>query len=87
MRFIYCSWHLKCTKSNLGDLSLGQLIYIHLYYQIIDFAPINRVLINGENETSITTFFIDEKIDCGKIILQEKIGLSENTTKLNFIIY
>ena len=33
--------------------------------------PINRVLINGEKETGITTFFIDEKIDCGKIILQK----------------
>ena len=43
-------------------------------------APINRVLINGEKETGITTFFIDEKIDCGKIILQERVDLSENTT-------
>lgn len=43
-------------------------------------APINRVLINGERETGITTFFIDEKIDCGEIIQQEKVNLNENTT-------
>ena len=28
-------------------------------------APINRVLINGEKETGITTFFIDQQIDSG----------------------
>lgn len=43
-------------------------------------APINRVLINGENSTGITTFFINEKLDGGKILLQEKIKLSKDTT-------
>lgn len=43
-------------------------------------APINRVLINGEKETGITTFFIDENIDSGAIIAQERVDLSENTT-------
>lgn len=43
-------------------------------------APINRVLINGEKETGITTFFINEKIDCGEMIQQEKVDLTENTT-------
>lgn len=35
-------------------------------------APINWAIINGETETGVTTFFIDEKIDTGNIILQEK---------------
>ena len=43
-------------------------------------APINRVLINGEDKTGITTFNIDEKIDCGKILLQEEVKLTQNTT-------
>jgi methionyl-tRNA formyltransferase len=34
-------------------------------------APINWAIINGENETGVTTFFIDDKIDTGEIILQE----------------
>ncbi|TAI48613.1 methionyl-tRNA formyltransferase [Flagellimonas allohymeniacidonis] len=34
-------------------------------------APINWAIINGETETGVTTFFIDEKIDTGHIILQE----------------
>ena len=43
-------------------------------------APINRVLMNGEKHTGITTFFINDVIDSGNIIEQEKISLSENTT-------
>ena len=43
-------------------------------------APINRVLINGEDKTGITTFNIDENIDCGEILLQEEIKLTKNTT-------
>lgn len=35
-------------------------------------APINHAIINGENKTGVTTFFIDENIDTGKIILQEE---------------
>jgi len=43
-------------------------------------APINRVLINGENKTGITTFFIDQQIDSGAIIMQEEVELSKQTT-------
>jgi len=41
-------------------------------------APINYVLINGESETGLTTFFIDDKIDTGSIILQQKMGIDEH---------
>lgn len=41
-------------------------------------APINWVLINGETETGVTTFFIDDKIDTGEIILQEKIDIEKD---------
>ena len=34
-------------------------------------APINWAIINGDTETGITTFFLDEQIDTGRIILQE----------------
>ncbi|MBC71624.1 MAG: methionyl-tRNA formyltransferase [Muricauda sp.] len=34
-------------------------------------APINWAIINGETETGVSTFFIDEKIDTGNIILQK----------------
>lgn len=43
-------------------------------------APINWAIINGEIETGATTFFIDDKIDTGAIILQEKITIDTDET-------
>lgn len=43
-------------------------------------APINWAIINGENETGVTTFFINQIIDTGSILAQEKISISENMT-------
>lgn len=40
-------------------------------------APIQWALIKGEKETGVTTFFLDEKIDTGNIILQEKIQIDD----------
>ncbi len=36
-------------------------------------APINWAIINGETRTGVTTFFIDEKIDTGALILQSEV--------------
>ncbi|MBT8177659.1 MAG: methionyl-tRNA formyltransferase, partial [Eudoraea sp.] len=48
-------------------------------------APINWAIINGESETGITTFYINERIDTGEIILQEKtpVGPEENAGALH----
>ena len=43
-------------------------------------APINWAIINGESKKGVTTFFIDEKIDTGRIILQEEIPIENNET-------
>tara|TARA_R110001583_G_scaffold125274_2_gene276815 strand:+ start:19644 stop:20588 length:945 start_codon:yes stop_codon:yes gene_type:complete len=40
-------------------------------------APINWAIINGETKTGVTTFFIDEKIDAGNIILQEEVEIGD----------
>lgn len=39
-------------------------------------APINWAIINGETKTGVTTFFIDDKIDTGEIILQSEIAIA-----------
>ncbi len=43
-------------------------------------APINRAIMNGDTETGVTTFFLQEKVDTGNIILQKKlpIGINDN---------
>ncbi len=41
-------------------------------------APINWAIINGETKTGVTTFFIDDKIDTGAMILSEEIEITED---------
>ncbi len=41
-------------------------------------APINWAIINGEKKTGVTTFFIDDKIDTGAMILSEELEILEN---------
>ena len=40
-------------------------------------APINWAIINGEKTTGVTTFFIDDKIDTGAIILSSSTAITE----------
>jgi methionyl-tRNA formyltransferase len=43
-------------------------------------APINWAIINGEKETGVTTFKLQQEIDTGNILMQEKIEISEVET-------
>lgn len=43
-------------------------------------APIHWAIINGETKTGVTTFFIDEKIDTGAMILQQEVDIDEDET-------
>ena len=43
-------------------------------------APIHWAIINGETKTGVTTFFIDDKIDTGEIILQQEISIKSDET-------
>ena len=48
-------------------------------------APINWAIINGETITGVSTFFIDEKIDTGAMILQREVEIKadENVGELH----
>jgi len=48
-------------------------------------APINWAIINGEMKTGVTTFFIDDKIDTGAMILNSEIAIEpqENAGQLH----
>jgi methionyl-tRNA formyltransferase len=43
-------------------------------------APIHHAIVNGETETGVTTFLIDQQIDTGNILLQEKVKIGERET-------
>jgi methionyl-tRNA formyltransferase len=66
--------------------SLGTFnIHASLLPQYRGAAPINWAIINGEMETGVTTFFLNEKIDAGNIILSETVQISpdENAGELH----
>lgn len=41
-------------------------------------APINWAIINGEEKTGVTTFFIDDKIDTGAMIMSSELAIEPN---------
>ena len=43
-------------------------------------APINWAIINGEKETGVTTFFLQDTVDTGSIILQKRTPITDTTT-------
>ena len=43
-------------------------------------APINWAIINGETKTGVTTFFINQKIDTGAILMQKEVTISSTTS-------
>ncbi|MDF1616149.1 methionyl-tRNA formyltransferase [Petrocella sp. FN5] len=46
------------------------------------FAPLNWVLINGEDETAVNLFYLDEKVDNGDIIASRKVKI-DNLDDIN----
>jgi methionyl-tRNA formyltransferase len=48
-------------------------------------APINWAIINGETESGVTTFFLQDKVDTGSVLLQArvKIGINETAGELH----
>lgn len=43
-------------------------------------APINWAIINGETETGVTTFMLNERIDEGEILMQQSTAISQDDT-------
>lgn len=65
--------------------SLGTFnLHASLLPQYRGAAPINWAIINGEQETGVTTFFLKHEIDTGSIIFQEreKINADDDVGKL-----
>jgi len=69
-------------KSQLLNLPQKGFVNIHpsLLPKYRGAAPIQRAIINGEKVTGVTTFFMNEQMDAGDIILQTKTDIGENET-------
>ena len=60
------------SKPKLGTFNL----HASLLPDYRGAAPINWAIINGESETGVTTFFINEDIDSGAILKQTRVPIS-----------
>ena len=77
----------QMISSEILDLPRYKCINIHasLLPKYRGAAPINWALINGEEETGVTSIILQEKMDAGKMIIQKSIRISPDETagKLN----
>ncbi len=64
------------AMSPLGTFNL----HASLLPQYRGAAPINWAIINGEKETGVTTFLLNEKIDEGKVLMQRHTPINDNDT-------
>jgi len=61
--------------------SLGTFnLHASLLPQYRGASPIHWAIINGESETGITTFFINDRVDTGEIIFQERVAIPNDET-------
>ena len=60
----------------LGTINL----HASLLPQYRGAAPINWVLINGETQTGVTTFFIEHQIDTGDLLMQRSLDIGSDET-------
>jgi methionyl-tRNA formyltransferase len=69
------------SEEVLGIARLGSVnVHASLLPQYRGVAPINRVIIEGETETGVTTMFMAKKIDAGEIILTRRTPIGEHET-------
>lgn len=65
-------------------LSIPRLGSVNLHASLLPkyrgAAPIHWAITKGEKETGCTVFFLDEQVDTGNILLQEKVSIGENET-------
>jgi methionyl-tRNA formyltransferase len=68
----------RMLPESVWDMPLIGTFNLHasLLPQYRGAAPINWAIINGEKETGVTTFFLQQDIDTGSIIFQEKESIS-----------
>lgn len=72
----------EIMKQDLLDMPKIGCINVHasLLPKYRGAAPIQRAIMNGENETGITIMHMVKKMDAGDIILQKKVTIGHETT-------
>ena len=68
--------HEVFTMPGLGAFN----IHTSLLPKYRGAAPMNWAIINGEKETGVTTFLLNDKVDTGNILLQREVQIDSNET-------
>jgi len=81
--FIVCEYGLIIPKTILDIPKLGTLnVHPSLLPYYRGASPIQTALMNGEKISGVTIMLMDEKMDHGPIVLQEKISIEKTDTFL-----
>lgn len=76
---ITCAYGQIIPKELLQFPKYGCInIHASLLPKLRGGAPIHKAIINGYSETGVTIMYMDEKMDSGDIIYQEKIKIEDN---------
>lgn len=68
-------------KSVWAMPTLGTInLHASLLPQYRGAAPIQRCIMNGETQTGVTTFFIEEQIDTGEVLMQQELEVTPDDT-------
>jgi len=82
--FVVCAYGKILTKELL---QIPEKFAINLHASLLPgyrgAAPVNWAIINGESQTGVTVFKMDECIDRGEIILQKKTDISSLDSAVN----
>jgi methionyl-tRNA formyltransferase len=78
---VACNWRTWIPPSIFNAPRLGTLnVHDSLLPKYAGFAPLVWALINGEPEVGITAHIMDEELDRGAIILQERVTVEPQDT-------
>lgn len=80
---VVMGWRTIIPKEIL-EIPVLKTVAVHesLLPQYRGFAPINWAIINGESQTGVTLFFLDDGVDTGDIIDQITIPINKTETAL-----
>ncbi|GAB4031045.1 MAG: methionyl-tRNA formyltransferase [Elusimicrobiota bacterium] len=78
----------KLLKKDI--LEMVPLGFINAHFSLLPkyrgAAPVRRALLNGERETGITVFKIDEGMDTGPVILSRKLEIGEDENSISLFM-
>lgn len=73
------SWRFMIPREIYSRARFGCIVFHNsMLPKYRGFAPTNWAIINGEKETGVSMFFINENVDSGPIISQKAVKIGEN---------